>query len=303
MDILLKAPLVVLFCFLTFQASAVEKGFSVSNTKTGVAITEGGKNVCEYQRVNPAPDKKRSRAHYFHPVYNLSGEVITEDFPADHLHHHGVWWAWHQILEGDKKIADGWLFDKVQWDVTKLKHQIDDEGNLILNLSVDWNSPQSELILSETSKVTFHPAKEKYRAIDFDIHLTSDRAIKLGGSENPKGYGGFSVRMICPKDLKFSDSKEEKVANRTAIAGGDWMQFQGTFGKEKSAIAIMRHSDSPNTEKPWILRASRSMQNHAYPGQHAISIQDGMHLKYRLLIHDGSLDSKSVQSIYDDYVK
>jgi hypothetical protein len=31
-----------------------------------------------------------SRSNYIHPLYDNDGEIITEDFPEDHLHHHGI---------------------------------------------------------------------------------------------------------------------------------------------------------------------------------------------------------------------
>jgi len=40
------------------------------------------------------------RANYLHPVYGLDGEVLTEDFPEDHAHHRGIFWAWPHIRVG-----------------------------------------------------------------------------------------------------------------------------------------------------------------------------------------------------------
>ncbi len=105
--------LIVTAASLCFAKQA--NNFTVIETKTGLEISEAGKKVCAYQKT-PA-SKKSSRSHYFHPVYDLAENVITEDFPADHLHHHGIWWAWHQIKKNGKQIADGWQNDNIHWDV------------------------------------------------------------------------------------------------------------------------------------------------------------------------------------------
>ena len=35
----------------------------------------------------------RNRSTYVHPLYGLDGEVLTDDFPKDHYHHRGLFWA------------------------------------------------------------------------------------------------------------------------------------------------------------------------------------------------------------------
>ena len=50
-----------------------------------------------------AKDGKLARANYVHPLLDLDGEPLTEDFPADHPHHRGVFWAWHQVRIGGRQ--------------------------------------------------------------------------------------------------------------------------------------------------------------------------------------------------------
>jgi hypothetical protein len=78
----------------------------VVETSQGFAITEGKAKVMFYQREHKSLNGKYSRANYIHPLYGLDGEVLTEDFPADHLHHRGIFWAWHQVWLGDKRVGD-----------------------------------------------------------------------------------------------------------------------------------------------------------------------------------------------------
>ncbi|MFW6125426.1 MAG: DUF6807 family protein, partial [Pirellulales bacterium] len=41
----------------------------------------------------PETEHRRRRACYIHPVRGLHGEVLTDDFPEDHYHHHGIFWT------------------------------------------------------------------------------------------------------------------------------------------------------------------------------------------------------------------
>lgn len=45
-------------------------------------------------------DAKQARSCYVHPLYSLDGDVLTADFPADHLHHHGLFWTWPAVKVG-----------------------------------------------------------------------------------------------------------------------------------------------------------------------------------------------------------
>ena len=66
-------------------------------TEEGVLITDGGQPVLFYQRRTKSYQGKMPRANYIHPLYGLDGQVLTEDFPEDHLHHRGVFLGWHQL--------------------------------------------------------------------------------------------------------------------------------------------------------------------------------------------------------------
>ncbi len=55
----------------------------------------------------PANDSRRVRACYVHPLWGLEGETLTADFPRDHFHHHGLFWAWKHITVGDETY-DSW---------------------------------------------------------------------------------------------------------------------------------------------------------------------------------------------------
>ncbi len=274
--------------------------FSVIETQTGLEISEAGKKVCAYQKV---PDSRKfGRSHYFHPVYDLSGNVLTADFPSDHLHHHGIWWAWHQIRQNGKQISDGWDIKNIHWDVNELHHKPLPSGKLLLTMNVDWLTNDQKLIIKENSTALFHPSEKHYRVIDFDIALSSDGAVEIGGADNEKGYGGFSIRLKQPKNLEFSDRNGKVKPENTAVNAGAWMNLTWPSGIIKSGVVIMCRDTKPDRTAPWILRSSKSMQNPVFPGRQCVPVpKEGLNLKYRIVIHDGTLNKKQIQTIYDSY--
>jgi hypothetical protein len=103
-----------LIVFLSCSANGNNTGaatlnpIKITETDQGFSIAEGEKQVLFYQRQHKSMDGKYMRANYIHPLYGLDGEILTEDFPADHPHYRGVFWAWHQVWLGDKKLGDSW---------------------------------------------------------------------------------------------------------------------------------------------------------------------------------------------------
>ena len=63
-------------------------------SKEGILLTEDGKPRFFY-RIAPDSSRQYALGDYIHPIYGLDGEVLTEDFPEDYPHHHGIFWAWH----------------------------------------------------------------------------------------------------------------------------------------------------------------------------------------------------------------
>jgi hypothetical protein len=60
-----------------------------------------------------------------HPLYDLDEKILTDDFPADHPYHHGIFLGMHQIVLNNKQIAEGWVSENISWKVvnTKIKKE------------------------------------------------------------------------------------------------------------------------------------------------------------------------------------
>ena len=95
---------------LLIAAPSEKAAVQIAKDPQGYWFTEGDTKVLFYQLERKAlPDGKAERSNYFHPLYDLDGNVVTEDFPADHIHHRGIFSAWHQVLLNGKRIQDQWM--------------------------------------------------------------------------------------------------------------------------------------------------------------------------------------------------
>lgn len=289
------------------------QGFTMEKNEEGAWIKENGEKVLFYQAKTKSLDGKFPRADYIHPLYNVNGEILTEDFPKDHLHHRGIFWTWHQVLIGDKKMGDAWECKDFVWDVQQFDQAEVTSNTIRLNAHTLWKSPawtdekgEMKPFMKEKTAIIIHRRKANYRVIDFEISMLAlEPNLKIGGSEDQKGYSGFSVRMKMPEDIRF-DSKNGEVAPITnQIKAGNWMNISGSLNTpmEKEGVVIICHPDNPMYPEKWILRKSGSMQNPVYPGREAVpvSTEKPTVLKYRLVTYVGDLEDQKLEDLVEHY--
>jgi hypothetical protein len=274
----------------------------------GFLFTENGSNVLFYQKEEKSLDGKYKRCNYIHPLWGIDGAVLTEDFPADHLHQRGVFWAWHQIWIDNKRIGDGWELKNFDQQVTGVEYIAKENGVAVLKTEVDWKSDLFETdgeklpFLKENTTISIHPKNGNYRVIDFEISLLAlAEHLSIGGSEDIKGYSGFSVRMKLPDDVKFIGQNGEIEPQNEAVQSAGYVNISVSVGKNNSngGIVIIDNPQNSGYPQPWILRKQKSMQNAVFPGNTTISIstQKPLVLKYSLLVYTGKMSNKNIQRI------
>lgn len=289
--------------FLNAQNITLEKN------NAGAWIKEDGEKVLFYQARTKSMDGEYARANYFHPLYNVDGYEMTEDFPKDHLHHRGIFWTWHQTTIGEKHIGDAWECKEFIWDVIEFGTIKSNENSLTMQAKTLWKSPSwtdnngiLKPFMKEIAEVTIHKKNMNFRIIDFEISLLAlEENVKIGGSDNAKGYGGFSVRMKMPKDIKFEAAAGEVVPITNQIDAGSWMNISGSLaanGREGGVI-IINHPENPMYPEKWILRKKGSMQNPVYPGRQPVllSSKNPTILKYRLVIYVGEMQNNQLEKL------
>jgi hypothetical protein len=327
---------IFLLAYFTADQGAVlgeESEFLSRDDGQVVEISEDGMPVLVYQLQEKSLDGQWSRAGYVHPLYDLGGNVFTEDFPDDHKHHRGIFWAWHHLSVGDLVLGDPWLckeFVRQCIETTMGGIEVGGEDCMRIDLVTLWKSPRLKdpmgdmlPVVKERTRIIVHPRTTQQRLMDFDISLTAMLSdVRIGGSDDVKGYGGFSPRIKLNSKEVFRFLGGEVQPQKLAVQGGPWVDISN----ENRGLTIMSHPENPvatqestksdsgsnqtqasneaDQQSPrWILRRKRSMQNVAYPGRKPVllSTDTATRLRYRLVVHDGKLTPKSLQAIYDRF--
>jgi hypothetical protein len=279
----------------------------------GFLVTEGEQTVLFYQRRPRSLEGKYTRADYVHPLYGLDGEILTEDFPADHLHHRGIFWAWHQVYVGDRRVGDGWSLRDISWDVYDAKVLAVDSESRALRVQVLWKSPLwtdasggQKPFIDETTTITVHRAGGDIRKIDFEIRLLAlEDDVRIGGAKNERGYGGFSTRIRLPEGIEFTGRAGPVEPQGISVEAGPWLDFSGPFINDEriTGLAILCHKSNPGYPLRWILRRRGSMQNPVWPGRDAVTLcrEKPVILRYRLIVHRGNVHHVDLNQLQAEY--
>lgn len=284
--------------------------FTFVADEQGVELLENGQQVYYYQKLPKSPNGKHLFNNYLHPLMSLNCDTLTEEFPIDHLHHRGIFWAWHQIYVDNIPVADGWEMDNLKTEVAGMNTSTDNSlGSL--RIEAYWRSSlynDSKPFVQEHTTITVYPITDGIRKIDFKISLKAlVPNVEIGGSDDEKGYGGLSVRMKLPEDLIFTAANGPVNAQTLQLDAGAWMDFSASFGEndKTSGITILCHPTTPNYPAPWILRSKTSMQNIVFPGRNRVVLptDEAIVLRYRMIVHKGAADVKSIERLQSDYAK
>lgn len=304
---LMMSVLLILSCS---PSKTTETPFAVNENHEGLALLENGQPVFFFQRLPKSSTENNVYNNYLHPLYDLNGDTLTEEFPEDHPDHRGIFWAWHQLYIQGKSVGDGWIMEDVAFDVVDLKTVLDKE-KVQLNVHVLWKSENFENgkpFVEEQTSIIVHQRQKELRKIDFEISLKAlVPGVQLGGSDDIKGYGGFCARIKLPKSLSFTSSNGTVSPQEGQVVAGAWMDFShyDSARQAESGLTILCHPSTPNYPAPWILRQRGSMQNIVFPGSERmdLSMNEPTVLRYRLIIHKGNAGKNNIAALQTEYEK
>lgn len=256
-------------------------------SSTSIELRENGQPVYVYNHgmmlANGAPENRR-RAGYLHPVYAPNGVVVTDDFPRDHWHHRGIFWAW-PIVMIDGKRHDQWMMATPQ---TRLERWLEKKvfpSSAVLAAENGWYLGEQKVV-SETIRITAHPVRDGKRILDFELTFTATTApVEIAGSpDNRKGYGGFSVRF-APRQNTVLTTDAGREAKDTDMVPHPWAQLEAEYGGRRAALRIDDDPSNPGAPNGWCLRHYGFLGVN-FPGTQPFQLVPGkpLKLKYRVTL-------------------
>ncbi len=299
--VLLSFGVLLLACPL----NAIE--FVEDPATTGVVtVRDGMTNVLSYNfgdQLMAGVDPKYTRSSYIHPLYSLDGEPLTDDFPADHHHHHGIFWAWPVVKARGEKTQN-WHphVPSLRHHMVRWTKETSGTATAILAIENRWLLNEKEEVAQEKVTLLIHPKENDSRAIDVVIKLEAvGGPLTLEGtSEGNKGYGGFCFRgapdFKGAKILTDTGTQEKDVVDESQ----KWVDLS----TDKHGMAIFSSPDHPDYPPKWMARNSYAgFMNVSWPGLSTRVLEPGkpVTLRYRLYVHSGPAEPAALQQAYENY--
>jgi hypothetical protein len=254
---------------------------------TSLELTENGKPVLVYNhgmvlREGVAGNWRRSC--YIHPLYTPDGTVVTDDFPKDHLHHRGMFWAW-PVVKIDGATYDPWAVQGMQDRFVRWISREAGQDSARLAMENAWYAGEKK-VLKETVEIVAHPTLSGRRTLDVTLTFEAlEKPVAVAGSpQDKKGYGGFGVRF-APREktvIRTDAGIEAKDTNRVPHP---WAALDGIFQGHFASLRIDPDSAHPGYPNGWCLR-KYGFLGVSFPGLDPYVFEPGepVVLKYRVTL-------------------
>ena len=114
------------------------------------------------------------RSNYIYPLYGFHGEPLTNDYPADHLHHRSLWWSWCEVRHHDK-IGDLWAVCKIRAYPVKIAKMEAGDDEAVLQAVNAWryddDPPRGERNGHDSRFQDNRRAGARRRTVDVEVRL------------------------------------------------------------------------------------------------------------------------------------
>lgn len=266
---------------------------------SSLGVWEGDRPVLVYNhgvRSKAGVPDDRKRSTYVHPLYGPDGEVLTDDFPKDHYHHRGLFWAWPHVRVGDTD-HDLWMLRGIRQQFVKWTEKKAGRDKAVLGVENGWYVGDRRVVQEEV-RFTISPADKQGRMIDVVLRLTAlDRAVTLRGAAG-KGYGGLCLRYAPRKETRVTTA-EGQPRRDLDLARLGWADLSASFEKRTSGVAIFVHRSHPDNPPTWITR-EYGFLGVGWPGAEPVILQPGraVTLRYRLWVHRGRPGVQDCEKVF-----
>ena len=292
-------------------------GVDFARRSDGLDFKVAGRNVFSFVSTPsalPAKDIKPVflRGGYIHPVFTPSGHLVTDDYPSDHYHHHGIWFAWTKT-EFEGHHPDFWNVG-------------DGTGKVeLVSLDGAWRGPVHAGFKSRQRYVALTGAAPKTalneewdvriynvgqqggkRYFLFDIVAVQQCATDSPLILDEYRYGGMGIRghrNWKDKSKVWFLTSEGKSRENGNATRGRWFRMSGLVDNVMVGIAVLDHPENFRSPQPMRLNPDDPFFNYAPSQMGRFEIKPGEKfvLRYRYVVADGAADKVELDRLWNDY--
>ena len=313
---------------LTLGVNGQRRSFELESAPSGRTLkAPDGRTALTY--LTSKPDGSNLRANSaccFHPVNTPSGERLTDLAPGDHVHHRGIFLAWHSMdfrrkadftkmgptapTHGyDISRADFWGWGEFAPTDQRVIRNRDvtlanaTETSAELAITNDWMIRDARYA-DESTKAVWRETTGA-NILDLTYTLTPDREMTL----NQTAFGGFCVRARNDGESWY-ESPSGKVtlpdphysAADLNWPRADWYAYGITLAGGKTiGCAVVDHPSNPpatwhNPRYVWMI-------NPCIVAAKPLTVESGrpLTLRYRVIVFDGRVPVPLVRQLSGEW--
>ena len=304
--------------FQLLQRQAEEESRRVRVIKEGgtIAVSTGG-GAFTYQGDKTDPPAGYGAAYkrggYIYPVLTPSGLNVTDDYPANHKHHHGIWSPWTKT-EFEGRHPDFWNMGDKTGTVEPVDFGQEFSGIVCGGFTahhrmVDLTArPEPKDVLNETWQVVAY-ARDPSAAepfFIFDLTITQTCATPDPLTLEKYRYGGLGFRGAKQWDGKdgcevlTSEGKSRANGNESR---GRWVRYSGLIDGKPASLAIFNSPDDFRFPQPMRIFPDQPFFCYAPEQLGEFQIVPGKPFvqRYRFVVADGVISAEELNRLWDDY--
>jgi len=310
------------FAGTCFVDVATAQALKVVETNRVIVVRREAQDIVTYNKVSPPVprgiDTVYKRSGCLHPVNSPQGRTVTQMFPVDHPHQHGVFSAWVKT-KYDGRAVDFWnlaggtgrvLHERV---VRMFREQdaVGFEVDLIHRATI--KAPVD--VLRERWKITVYPTDGTYHYFDLESRqqALTDQPLIISKHH----YGGMVLRgptrwlsaqdrwvgehpEMAREPSKFvNDLGSDRVKGNHQHA--KWVALTGSLSGKPVTIAVLSHAD--NFRAPQAARLHPTKPYFCFApcvdGTFTIDRKHPFKARYRYLVTDAEPNAKWINQQWD----
>ncbi len=273
-----------------------------------VATYRGGKGDLPREDI----DAVYRRGGYLHPLMTPSGEAVTDDYPSNHVHHHGIWMAWTKTRYQGRN-PDFWNMAGKTGTVEAVALDHSWSGPVHAGLDarhrhIDLTSGEPVPVLDELWSVRLWAIEDSaspYRLLELrsEQRMASEAELELPEYH----YGGLGIRGNGAWDgqdrARFLTSEGVTDRNLANSKPARWIFMGGGIGQKDAGVAILSHPENFRSPQPVRVHPKEPFVCFApqVGGDMEIKHATAYLSNYRFVVFDGAANADLLERLWNDY--
>jgi hypothetical protein len=242
-----------------------------------------------------------------------SGRNMLEDSPADHVHHHGVWWGHGDVNGVDFYLevpAEGRRLGRIEH--AAFTEIVDANPVYGFTETLQWID-DTVVLVDEVRSVHVRFRDAAHYTVDLDSTYTAAADLAFGTTKESVLPGiRMAENLTGVYTGHIRSSSGTKGETRTFGNPNAWFDYWGErkamygLADVTEGLACFDHPTNPNHPNPVFVRTygpNSPFQGHHFTGPATLGEGESWRYRHRVVIHEGDTGTADIAGKYATYLE